>query len=91
MEEELRQLLLGSELEEDAVSELTRLGITSMQLLAAVHSEEKLETSITSRIQWQGPQEKHIAKGLGLTLAWKKARGRVLTQEEVHRIEVDLV
>ena len=87
MEETLRSLLLSSKLEDDAVKELTRLGITSEGLLAAIHNEEKLEAVLTSRIKWEGPEDKHVAKGLGLILAWKKARGRVLTQEEVLILE----
>ena len=72
----MRELLLDSTLDEDAVSELTRLGITQLELLSAVPDQKALQSMLIDRIKWAGDTDKHIAKGLGLVLAWGKARER---------------
>ncbi len=74
---------MSSTLEVDAVTELTRLGITKLGLLAAVKDEEELKQLVTSRVKWEGEQDKHAAKGLGLVLAWRKARERFNAREAV--------
>ena len=67
MEQALVNLLLSSTLEQNAVTELTRLGIVKMDLLAAVKDEAELGTLVTCRVKWVGFPDKHIAKGLGLS------------------------
>ena len=83
MEDELKHLLSTSALEEDAVSEFVRLGIVKIDLLAAVPTEADLKSMITDRVKWSGEEDKHIAKSLGVPLAWRKARERFTTREQV--------
>ena len=52
-----------------------------MDLLAAVPDEAQLHKVIISRVKWSGDEEKHAAKGLGLILAWMKARQRMQARE----------
>ena len=82
MDASLQELLTSSTLGHDAVTELTRLGVTKIELLGAVSSEESLQTLLIDRIKWQGSEELHIAKGLGLSLAWRNARDSYLALEQ---------
>ena len=76
MESGLKELLLESTLEPDAVTEFTRLGIVSLELFTAVPDEKSLQSMIIDRIKWSGDADKHMAKGLGVHLAYSKARER---------------
>ena len=46
MESGLKELLLESTLEQDAVTEFTRLGIMSLELFTAVPDEKSLQTML---------------------------------------------
>ena len=61
MEQQLKDLLLGSTLEDDAVNEFTRLGIKTVELFTAVPDEKSLQTMIIDRITWSGDADKHMA------------------------------
>ena len=45
--------------------------------------DARLTEMITDRIKWQGDEVLHVAKNFGVNLAWRKAKERLVVQEQI--------